>query len=103
MQDDKVFAALSNPIRRALLLRLLDGPATPGALAEGVDAARSSVSEHLGVLRRAGLVAETVQGRERLYRLQPAPFTAVGDWLQPFEAYWSDRLADLKTALEPDP
>lgn len=100
MQDDRIFSALSNPARRQLLELLIAGPATPGALAKRFSLSRPSVSEHLGVLKVAGLVREEIRGRERHYTLNVAPLGLVADWLKPFERYWQARLSTLRDVLE---
>jgi DNA-binding transcriptional ArsR family regulator len=97
---DDVFAALANPVRRRLLELLAAGPRTAGALAEEFDLSRPAVSEHLQVLRNAGLVHGEVSGRERHYELTAGPLADVGDWLHPFERYWRDRLRSLTDVLE---
>ncbi|MEU4329199.1 ArsR/SmtB family transcription factor [Nonomuraea dietziae] len=100
MRED-VFAALASPARRQLLQLLLDGGPQPvGRLAERFDMARPSVSEHLKVLKDAGLVAESRHGRERHYRLEAAPLMEIRDWLTPYERFWRERLADLGTVLD---
>lgn len=98
--DDRVFAALANPVRRRLLELLASGPRTAGDLAAQFDLSRPAVSEHLSVLRRAELVAERPSGRERHYQLTPAPLAGVGEWLHPFERYWRERLRSLSDILE---
>jgi DNA-binding transcriptional ArsR family regulator len=98
--SDDVFSALSNPVRRRVLELLLDGPMTAGSIAEEFDLSRPAVSEHLRVLRLAGLVHEQPSGRERHYRLAAEPLRAVGAWLHPFERYWRDRLRTLADVLE---
>jgi DNA-binding transcriptional ArsR family regulator len=60
------------------------------------------VSEHLKVLREAGLVAERRSGRQRYYQLQAAPLREVFDWLEPYERFWRDRLAVLRQVLDED-
>ncbi|MFG1706117.1 ArsR/SmtB family transcription factor [Nonomuraea sp. M3C6] len=101
MTADHVFTALASPARRELLRLLLDEGAQPaGRLAERFDMSRPSVSEHLRVLRDAGLVAETRKGRERHYRLEAAPLMEIRDWLNPYERFWRERLADLTTLLD---
>ena len=61
---------------------------------------RPSISEHLKVLRDAGLVSEAKHGRERHYRLDPAPLADVHDWLSPYERFWRGRLRDLQQVLD---
>ena len=102
MADDLVFSALANPVRRQLLELLVEGPRTAGALAASFELSRPAVSEHLAVLRTAGLVEEEKQGRERHYHLTAEPLAAVGEWLHPFERYWRDRLRSLRDLLEDD-
>ncbi|MEO3884555.1 metalloregulator ArsR/SmtB family transcription factor [Nonomuraea sp. B5E05] len=100
MTPDHVFTALASPARRELLRLLRDEGAQPaGRLAERFDMSRPSVSEHLRVLRDAGLVSETRKGRERHYRLEAAPLMEIRDWLSPYERFWRERLATLTTVL----
>ncbi|HTJ32794.1 MAG TPA: metalloregulator ArsR/SmtB family transcription factor [Dactylosporangium sp.] len=101
MSETAVFAALANPVRREVLQVLREqGPQPVAALAARFDLARPSFSEHLKVLRDAGLASETRSGRQRLYRLEPAPLEGVRDWLAPFEAFWGARLAALGDVLD---
>jgi DNA-binding transcriptional ArsR family regulator len=96
-----VFAALANPTRRDLLQALLErGPQPAQSLAERFDMARPSVSEHLRVLREAGLVEERRAGRQRIYRLEAEPLREVADWLAPYERFWRGRLAGLRDLLD---
>jgi DNA-binding transcriptional ArsR family regulator len=60
------------------------------------------VSEHLQLLRRAGLVHDEASGRERRYSLTAEPLVEVSEWLHPFERYWRDRLRSLTDLLEED-
>lgn len=99
-QQDDIFSALGNPVRRALLEHLIEGPMTAGALAAKFSLSRPAVSEHLAVLRKAGLVSERQSGRERHYSLDVTPMRTVSTWLLPFETYWRDRLATLATMIE---
>lgn len=99
-RTDDVFAALASPARREVLRLLLDGPRTVNDLASHFDMRRPSVSEHLGVLRSAGLVSERRAGRERRYQLDPRPLMEVRDWLDPYEQFWRDRLNALRDVLE---
>jgi DNA-binding transcriptional ArsR family regulator len=61
---------------------------------------RPSVSEHLRVLRDAGLVTERRAGRERRYQLEPDPLMDLRQWLHPYEQFWRERLAVLRSVLE---
>ncbi|MFG2818953.1 ArsR/SmtB family transcription factor [Kitasatospora sp. NPDC048365] len=98
-----VFSALANPVRRRLLDALLDGPRAAGDLAGRFELSRPAVSEHLQVLRQAGLVREEPRGRQRYYHLDPAPLAQVGAWLHPFEHYWRGRLTALADLLDAEP
>lgn len=95
-----VFNALGSPVRRELLGLLLAGPQPVNALADHFDMARPSVSEHLKVLRDAGLVSESRDGRQRLYRLEAEPLADVREWLAPYERFWRGRLKDLRQLLD---
>lgn len=98
-----VFAALASPIRRELLRLLREqGPMPVRQLADHFEMRRPSVSEHLKVLRDAGLVGERRAGRQRYYQLEAAPLREVFDWLTPYERFWRDRLAALRQVLDED-
>lgn len=97
---DRVFAALANPTRRDVLDLLLDGPRPVQDIADRFDMARPSVSEHLKVLRDAGLVTETRHGRQRLYAVEPDPLQDLQQWLAPYERFWRRKLAGLGEFLD---
>jgi DNA-binding transcriptional ArsR family regulator len=97
---DIVFSAMANPVRRRLLELLAEGPRTAGDLAGEFALSRPAVSEHLGLLRRAGLVHDEATGRERRYHLTAEPLAEVAAWLHPFERYWRQRLRSLSGLLE---
>lgn len=90
-----VFAALASPVRRRLLMELRAGPRSASDLAADMPVARPAVSEHLALLREAGLVRVQKRGRERVYHLDPRPLTEVGTWLNAMLAFWNARLGDL--------
>jgi DNA-binding transcriptional ArsR family regulator len=102
MPDVDVFGALANPVRRQLLEALRDGPRPAGDLAGRFALSRPAVSEHLAVLRHAGLVTEEPRGRHRYYHLAAEPLAEVQDWLHPFERYWRTRLTALRDLVEGD-
>jgi DNA-binding transcriptional ArsR family regulator len=99
LADSDVFAAIASPVRRALLDALRTGPLAVHQLADDFAISRPAVSQHLQVLRNAGLVVEERVGRERRYRLQPWRLREVTDWLGHYERFWNDRLTALRDLL----
>ena len=83
------FGALGEPTRRAIFERLAQGPAAVGELAATLPVTRPAVSQHLKVLKEAGLVSETPEGTRRIYRLDPRGIGAMRDWL---DAHWAGAL-----------
>lgn len=74
-------ASLGDPTRRAIFERLAQKPSAVGELARGLPVSRPAVSQHLKVLKDAGLVRETAEGTRRIYRLDPRGIGAMRDWL----------------------
>ncbi|CAM3079232.1 ArsR/SmtB family transcription factor [Tsukamurella hominis] len=97
---DRVFLALANPLRRELLRILAEGPLAAGELSARFTLSRPAVAEHLKVLRDAGLVADSPDGRRRIYRLTAEPLADLGEWLHPFEKFWRARLSALADVAE---
>ncbi|TDB83030.1 metalloregulator ArsR/SmtB family transcription factor [Actinomadura sp. KC216] len=95
-----VFAALASPVRRELTALLLDGPRPVNDLASHFHMSRPSVSEHLKVLRDAGLVSERRNGRQRIYRLEAEPLRELSEWLTPYERFWREKLSELRKLLD---
>jgi DNA-binding transcriptional ArsR family regulator len=91
------FAALADPTRRAVFERLRGGPRPVGELAQGLPVSRPAVSQHLRVLKEAGLVTEQREGTRRLYRVDPGGVEALRSY---FEEFWTDALAAFKAAAE---
>jgi DNA-binding transcriptional ArsR family regulator len=94
------FAALADPTRRHLLERLAAGDRAVGELTSDLDMSQAAVSQHLRVLREAGLVVARKDGRHRYYQLRPAGLTELRDWLEELERFWQERLAALGDYLE---
>ena len=92
---DRVFHALADPTRRAILDRLVKGEATISRLSEPFSLSFAAVSKHVGVLERAGLVTREARGRERVCRMNPAAFRDARAWLEFHERFWADRLEAL--------
>jgi DNA-binding transcriptional ArsR family regulator len=89
--------ALGDGTRRQILERLRRGPMAVGELAAGLPVSRPAVSQHLRVLKRAGLVAERRNGTRRLYRVDTDGLAEVRDY---FERFWTDVLAAFEAAAE---
>ena len=92
-----VIAALADPTRRSVFERLRAGPRSVGELADGLPVSRPAVSQHLRVLKEAGLVTERRDGTRRLYRIDPAGVAGIRDY---FDQFWTDALAAFKAAAE---
>lgn len=97
---DDVFAALSDPTRRAVIRSLSeDGPSTVTELAGRLPVSRQAVSKHLDALEEAGLVASDVRGRGARFHLTPRPMTDAMRWMADVGGEWDDRLEALRTQL----
>lgn len=97
---DRVFGALSDPTRRAILARLAHGERTVGELAEPFDVSRPAISKHLRVLERAGLVRRTPEGRISRCALDASPLRVAADWVEHYREFWEGRLDALARYLE---
>jgi DNA-binding transcriptional ArsR family regulator len=101
---DALFAALADPTRRAIVVRLVtDGPASATALATEFPISRQAVVKHLQGLEAVGMVGAERAGREVLYRADPAPLAAVVGWLLDAGASWDRRLDRLRAATSRRP
>ena len=98
-----VFHAISDSTRRRLLERLARSELSVNALARPFRMSRPAISQHLRVLRRAGLVKVRRAGRERYYRLYVVPMREVYDWVSHYERFWKAKLAALGKYLEETP
>ncbi len=97
------FAAVADATRRHLLEQLAQQDRTVAELMAGLDISQAAVSQHLRVLRDAGLVAARREGRHRYYELRPAGLTDLRDWLDELERFWQARLAALGDYLKEGP
>lgn len=98
-QLSATFAALADPTRRAILARLAEGEATVNELAGRSHLKLPTVSKHLKVLQRAGLVAQGRKAQWRPCRLEPAPLREVAGWVDQYCRMWDERFARLETYL----
>lgn len=100
---DLVFGALADPTRRAILRRLAEGEATVNELVALSELRQPTVSKHLKVLERAGLVARGREAQFRPVRLAPAPLAEAARWLGDYRQCWEeslDQLADYVRGLQ---
>ena len=94
------FAALSDPTRRAILARVAKGEVTVNQLAEPFRLKLPTVSKHLKVLRRAGLVTQGRQAQWRPVRLEARPLKEVADWVERYRENWEERMGQLNDYLQ---
>ncbi|MFG1927824.1 ArsR/SmtB family transcription factor [Cryptosporangium sp. NPDC048952] len=96
---DLAFAALADPVRRALVGRLALSEATVSELAEPFDLTHQAISHHVGVLRRSGLVEQRREGTRRPCRLRADELSALGTWIDEQRRIWDDRIDALERHL----
>ena len=99
-QEERVWAALGDRTRRAIFLRLGDGPMPVGELAAKLPVSRSAVSQHLKVLKDAGLVAERAAGTRRIYHLNETAVLALRDQL---DTFWDRALSGYQDIVDQPP
>ena len=97
---DHTFGALSDPTRRAILVRLAKGEATVGELAKPFAMSLPAISRHLRVLEEAALISNERHGKHRRCRLKPEALSAAADWLDFSRRFWSGSLARLDAHLK---
>ena len=97
MTYENALAALADPTRRQVFERLRGGPLSVKALACGVPVSRPAVSQHLRVLKEAGLVAERKEGVRRLYSVRREGLIELRQWI---DSFWSDALEAFKREVE---
>ena len=95
--SDRVFAALADPTRRMVLERIAENPRSVGALASQLPVSRPAVSQHLKVLKDAGLVIDEAQGTSRIYRIDPHGLGPIRRWL---DEQWERSLQNFKRLAE---
>ena len=97
---EATFQALADPTRRAVLDLLRRGAQPAGQIASAFPVSRPAISKHLRLLRRAHLVREHREGRNRIYRLNPQPLRAVDSWIEQYRVFWAASLNNLKSFVE---
>ena len=94
---DHVLNALGDPTRRLVLMRLRSGARSVREIAEGMDVTRPAVSQHLRVLKAAGLAIDRAEGTRRLYAVDPRGIKTLRSWL---DGFWDEALFAFKEAAE---
>jgi DNA-binding transcriptional ArsR family regulator len=89
--------ALADPTRRAIFERLASGPQPVGVIARGLPVSRPAVSQHLRVLKSAGLVRDRAEGTRRVYQIDPKGLGAIRAWL---DRFWTDALESFRKEVE---
>ena len=97
MTYGKALTALADPTRRQVFEQLASGSRTVGELASGLPVSRPAVSQHLKVLKDAGLVIDHAQGARRVYQIDPAGLGALRTWL---DRFWDEALAAFQSEVE---
>jgi DNA-binding transcriptional ArsR family regulator len=97
MAYSNAFAALADPTRRAVFERLAKGPRSVGDLAHGLPVSRPAVSQHLKVLKEAGLVTDRPEGARRVYQIDPQGLGQLRAWL---DRFWDGALEAFKAEVE---
>ena len=96
---DRVFHALADPTRRAMLRRLANGEHSVGELAKPFDMSFAAAAKHVKVLEGAGLLKRTIEGRTHRCRLSTGPLEEADRWIAHYQHFWTNRLDALETAL----
>lgn len=96
---DQTLTALADPTRRAILARLAAGEARVTDVAKPFEISLNSVSKHIRMLERAGLVVRRVEGREHFLALDPRPLDEAAEWIAAQKKLWAWRLGELEKVL----
>ncbi|QLQ20032.1 MAG: winged helix-turn-helix transcriptional regulator [Exiguobacterium profundum] len=103
MPLDRIFMALGDPTRLAIVTRLLEGEATVAELCAPFGLRQPTISRHLRVLEEAGLIASGREATRRPRRLRPEAIAAISDWVEPFRRAWEGRFDRLEALAATDP
>jgi DNA-binding transcriptional ArsR family regulator len=98
--EHKIFQALADPSRRAIFEALTRGEAAVKDLTARFDISQPAVSQHLAVLKDAGLVTSRREGRSVYYRVEPRGIKPLIDWIAHYRAFWTERVDRLEQLLE---
>jgi DNA-binding transcriptional ArsR family regulator len=96
---DRSFLALSHPVRRAIVERLVTGPATVGQASGGLGVSKPAVTKHVRVLEDAGVVSRTVRGRTHMLELEASPLREASEWLDLHRSLWKAKFEAVEEHL----
>jgi DNA-binding transcriptional ArsR family regulator len=94
------FAVLAEPTRRRILAELQVSERSVRQLVEALSVSQPTMSKHLKVLREGGLVSSRAAAQQRIYRIEPGPFRALDEWLEPYRQAWTHHLDALERHLD---
>ena len=100
MIELQIFRALADPTRRAIYERLSQTELNVSQLGDGLPVSQPAISQHLAVLREAGLLDERREGRFAFYRAQPSGLEPLIDWVERYRRFWPERIEKLKDVLK---
>ena len=95
-----IFQAIADPTRRAILSMVAVQAMTAGAIAEGFDSSRQTVSKHIQILTECQLLKQEQSGREIYYHFNPNKMKEIAEWLMPFAKMWDDRFNKLESIMK---
>ena len=99
-KESQVFRALADQNRRVLLDMLLESDRSVGDLSERLTISQPAVSQHLQILREAGLVSHHKEGRQNIYSVDAEPLLGVAGWLSKYESFWDEKLDAFAALLK---
>ena len=97
---DRIFSALADPTRRAILRALTHRPATINEIAEPFPVSLNAISKHVMVLERAGLLRREIKGRQHHCRIEPRPLRQADTWMAHYRQFWDERLDALAVYVD---
>lgn len=100
MNDQSIFKALGDPTRRAIFEKLADGSCNATSLRQGMSISQPAMSQHLSVLRDAGLIVEHKAGRCVNYEVNPDGLMQIATWLSKYRKFWPARIEALQKLLQ---
>lgn len=93
---DRVFSALADPTRRAIVRRLSDHPATINEIAKPFRVSLNAISKHVRRLELAGILRREIKGRQHFCSVEPGPLREANQWLEHYRRFWEQRLDSLE-------